>query len=80
MGSIVKDLTLNSKNVFLVINPGTDKLKVTVTPSTGVFKGTFLYPGQNHSTSFGGVLYQDRVLGDGFFIGPDGSGTVNLSN
>jgi hypothetical protein len=80
MGSIVKDLTLNSKNAFLITNPGTDKLKVTVTPSSGVFKGTFVYPGQTRPTAFDGVLFQDQTAGGGFFLGPDGGGRVILTS
>jgi hypothetical protein len=74
-----ESVTLNSGNALTLTPPIQDKLTITLTPSTGVFKGTFVYPGQKTPTAFGGVLFQDQVIGEGFFLGPNGSGTVNLS-
>ena len=76
---LVKDVTLKSNNTITVTNPGTDALKMTITPTNGVFKGTFLYPGQTKRTSFNGVLYQDQTYGEGLFLGPNGSGSVILT-
>lgn len=78
-GSLVKDVTLVSPSKFEVTNPGADKLTITVTASTGSFKGTFHYPGKKNTvTDFSGVLFQDQTLGGGLFLGPDGSGAVLL--
>jgi hypothetical protein len=77
---IDKSVTLSTKNQLVIGNPGADKLKISITPSTGAFKGTFLYPNNSRATSFGGVLFQDRSSGGGFFLGPDGSGTVGLGS
>lgn len=72
---------LTAANQLLISFPP-DELKVTITPSTGIFKGSFMYPaaagGKATPTDFAGVLFQDQVIGGGFFLGPKGSGTVNL--
>jgi hypothetical protein len=69
---------LSAANKLITTNPP-DKLTVTINPSTGVFKGTFMYPGKTPKpTDFAGVLFQDQTNGGGFFLGPNGSGTVNL--
>ena len=52
---------------------------MTITPSTGFFKGRFLYPGREKPTAFDGVLFQDQAIGGGFFLGPNGSGPVVLA-
>jgi hypothetical protein len=67
----------------LIINNPPDDLKVTVTPSSGVLKGSFLYPVPGKLpklTNFSGVLFQDQIIGGGLFIGPDGSGSVSLTS
>jgi len=72
---------LTSENKLVVTNPP-DTLKVTITASTGVFKGSFQYPVPGKSpilTDFAGVLFQDQNLIDGFFLGPNGSGDINLT-
>ncbi len=76
--ALTQGLTLEFSNRLILSGVGKDGLKVTLAPSTGVFKGTFLYPGQRTPTAFGGVLFQDRINGAGLFIGPAGSGTVTL--
>ena len=78
-GALVKDLSLSNKNLFTVTNQAGDKLKLTVAPTTGVFKGSFIYPGQKKkATTFSGVLFQDQLEGAGYFLGPDGGGSVSL--
>jgi hypothetical protein len=74
-----ESVVLTSSNTLTVTHPK-DSLTVTLVPSTGVFRGTFLYPATNPvETDFGGVLFQDRTAGYGFFLGPDGSGQVSLA-
>ena len=54
---------------------------VSITPSTGVFRGAFHYPltGQgSRLTEFAGVVSQDSGTGSGLFLGPNGSGTLTL--
>ena len=69
---------LTTSNKLTITNPP-DKLKVSITPSTGVFKGSFEYPGPMKKIDFTGVLFQDQTIGEGLFLGPDGSGTVTLT-
>lgn len=72
---------LTAANKLTITDPS-DKLKVTITRSTGVFKGTFTYPipGKKPKlTDFAGVLFQDQINGGGLFLGPDGSGIVSLT-
>jgi hypothetical protein len=55
-------------------------LKITIFPSNGTFRGTFLYPGSVPKlTEISGVLYQDQGIGVGFFVGPNGTGQVTIS-
>lgn len=74
-----KTMTLTSANTLTVTNPGPDKTKITIHPSTGLFSGSFVYPNQTGRTDFDGVLFQDQTIGSGFFLGPGGSGNVSLS-
>jgi hypothetical protein len=72
---------LTAKNALTIQNPP-DKIKATITASTGVFKGSFLYPipgKKSKSTAFTGVLFQDQTNGAGYFLGPDGSGSITLA-
>lgn len=72
---------LSTKNKLDITNPP-DKLTISITPSTGVFTGSFLYPvagKRPDRIKFGGVLFQDQIMGGGFFLGPNGSGTVSLA-
>jgi len=73
-------VVLSSSNVLTLEAPIMDHLTVGIVPSTGIFRGTFYYPGKVPKlTSFAGVLYQDETAGEGLFLGPDGSGTVTLT-
>jgi len=64
----------------LVVPHPKDNLTVTINPATGIFAGSFDYPGKTpRLTDFGGVLFQDQAIGAGFFIGPNRGGTVTLS-
>jgi len=79
-GVLTKAVTLTPSDQLQVKTRGSDKLSVTINPSTGVFHGTFLYPGSKPTPAdITGVLFQDSLSGGGFFLGPNGSGTVTLS-
>jgi hypothetical protein len=81
-GTISKNVILTVNNTVLVVDPGASKLEVRTNPASGVFTGTFLYPVPGKKpvlTEFGGVFFQDQRMGGGFFLGPGGSGTVNLT-
>ncbi len=79
--SLAKDVTLTPKNGLTVTNPGTDKLSLTITAATGLFKGSFRYPlGKSYkSATIDGVLNQSGTNGFGLFRGPNGSGQVSLT-
>jgi len=65
----------------LTLYTPTDQLKMTITSATGVFKGTFSYPiagKPSKRTEFSGVMLQNQDAAGGFFLGPNGSGTVSL--
>ncbi len=72
-------IALSTHNVFQLVAPVSDKLKISIKSANGVFSGSFLYPGDKTRTDFSGVLFQDQTIGCGFFLGPDGSGTVSLT-
>jgi hypothetical protein len=74
----VKELSLGKKNILTVTNPASDALGIVIAPATGLFKGSFVYPGQDSPTAFSGVLIQNQTGGGGFFIGPNGAGNVSL--
>jgi hypothetical protein len=79
-GYVDQAVVLSSSNVLKLTAPIMDHLTGAVTLSTGVFRGTFYYPGKIPKlTGYTGVLYQDETAGEGFFLGPDGSGTVSLT-
>jgi len=58
---------------------GTNGVTLTVTPSTGAFRGSFLWPVAGTKTSFGGVIYQKPPQGYGLFLGKDQSGSVEIT-
>jgi hypothetical protein len=73
-----KSVTLTPANVLQVTNPGADKTKATITNASGLFSGSFIYPGQTRTTSLQGVLFQNQgaaQAGGGFFLSPVVSGT-----
>ena len=77
--SVTQTVAFTPSNTVKLTGTVQDKLTLTVTPSTGVFKGTLVYPEPKILTTFSGVLFQDEIVGAGYFLGPNGSGTVILS-
>ena len=78
-------VSLNYENQLSFTNPvAGERVTAKITPSTGVFKGTFIYPKSNTRkatrTTYSGVLLQDQLFGGGYFMGPNGGGTVSLSS
>lgn len=73
---------LAAGDALSLYNP-VDQLKVTLTPSTGIFKGAFSYPIAGKTakrTAFSGVVLQSQNTAGGFYLGPNGSGMVSLTN
>jgi hypothetical protein len=87
-GSIVLEngnATLNLTNQITLSADGkatddaiTNKLKLTITMSSGVFKGSLLDPLTQQKTAFNGALLQKQNAGYGFFPHGDKSGPVRL--
>ena len=53
-------------------------VKMTITTSTGLFKGTVVDPASNKAISINGVVLQKQNFGGGFFTGATESGRVFL--
>lgn len=62
----------------MVIQKGAS-LKLSLTTSSGLFKGTTVDPTTGHAVSFQGVLLEKNNVGLGFFLGADQSGTVSFA-
>ncbi len=73
--SLVRSVTLNSSNVFIT-SVDAAALKLTLTPATGVFTGTF--KDGILVRTVGGVLFQEGNFGSGFFPGTTVSGLVEI--
>jgi hypothetical protein len=67
-------LELNNR----VTNLSGPKLTLSIVPSSGLFRGTFVDPDSHKSEPFQGVLLQDINIGVGYFLGPDQSGEIRL--
>ncbi len=72
--SIQNSVTLGADNK--VTNNGATPLTLTITPTTGAFKGTALNPSTGKSQAFTGVVIQKMNEGEGFFLGTTNSGSV----
>jgi hypothetical protein len=57
----------------------TKSLKLSLSSSTGLFKGTVVDPASGHSVPFQGVLFEKNNVGLGFFLGAGQSGTVSFA-
>ena len=79
VGTLAGEITSITGPLWTTVAAGTYSVTLVeaITLSTGAFKGGFYYP-DNSKVSFRGVVFQDQTIGAGFFLGPDGSGTVNL--
>jgi YD repeat-containing protein len=72
---LVRSVTLNSSNIFITPVDAA-ALKLTLTPSTGVFTGSF--KDGIITRTLGGVLFQEGNFGSGFFPGTTVSGLVEI--
>jgi hypothetical protein len=73
--SFTNQITLDSASKVTSTNA---TLKVTVTTSTGLFKGTVADPGTGKTMTFNGVVLQNQNFGGGFFLGTNQVGRVFL--
>jgi hypothetical protein len=72
--NLVNDLTLNSNNK--ITNLSSNKLTLTLSPSTGLFKGTVVSPDDGKSINFRGAILQDENSGSGYFLRDNQSGKI----
>ena len=68
------DFVLGANN--RVTNASPNKLTLTLSLGTGLFKGSFLDTGVVRTVSFSGALLQKSTNGSGFFLGTNQSGQV----
>jgi hypothetical protein len=60
-------------------NLSLNKLSLSVTPTTGLFKGTVVDPSTGKTVQFQGVLFEKGNVGLGYFSGGNQSGTVSFA-
>jgi len=60
-----------------IVNHGANQMSLSLTPKTGLFKGTVVQSG--HSVPFQGVLLENNNVGLGFFPGGNLSGGVSFA-
>jgi hypothetical protein len=58
---------------------GDAKLGLTFSLTTGVFTGRLIDPGSGQAALFHGVVLQRQNVGSGYFLGPDQTGKVTIS-
>jgi len=77
-GEIISDtISLDSKNKLTTTSA--DKLRVTFTPTTGLWRGTVLNSATSKPISFSGVVLQRHNTAGGFFLGTGESGWISLA-
>jgi hypothetical protein len=67
---------LTATNQF--VNQGTNPMAITLNTNSGLLSGWFKVPGTAKTNQFNGVLLQEQLLGDGYFLGTNASGRVLL--
>ena len=80
-GGLTQPLT-NTFNLDMrnrVTSPRTQKLQLSFTTSTGIFKGTTFNPQMGKTMSFQGALFQKGNTGVGFFLGLNEGGGFYIS-
>jgi hypothetical protein len=78
--AVTDSLTILTNETVRVSGANDGGVTLTLSPGTGGFRGTFLYPGTGRETSFGGVIYEKPVrAGFGLFLGTDQCGAVEIT-
>jgi hypothetical protein len=73
--TFIEGLALDSASKVTSTN---STLKMTITTSTGLFKGTVADPFSGKTISFNGVVLQEQNTGGGFFTGTTQTGRVTV--
>jgi len=74
--SFIEGIALDSNSKVTSTN---SSVKITITTSTGLFKGSVTDPVSSKTVSFNGVVLQSQNLGGGFFLGTTQTGRVVIS-
>lgn len=72
--SFTNQIAFGASNI--VTNQSTNALKLTITTSTGLFKGTVVDPSSGRTIAVNGVLLQKQNFGSGYFLGTNQTGRV----
>ena len=75
--TIVKTLSLNSRGVATVTDPGTDKLQIKFNFKSGTFSGSFRDP-SGITRKFAGAVLQKQNLASGYYLGAGESGYIRI--
>jgi hypothetical protein len=76
--AITNAFTLGTNNLFVLLPPNTNSVKLGVAVRTGILKGSFFHPSKGSTPIWGAVL-QDQKEAFGFFIGTNQSGSMRLN-
>lgn len=76
---LVEPVTIGTGSRTRVSTSVTKGLTVTISPATGVFRGTFMHPVSGDARPIRGVIFQKQNAGYGYFLGIDRSGYSNLA-
>jgi hypothetical protein len=61
-----------------VVNQSTNPFSLSLTTSSGLFKGSVTLPGMKQGSAFQGVLFEKSGIGQGYFLGTNQSGQLNF--
>ena len=73
---LLRHATLSTANKLTLTDASPEKLKVTITPGTGLFTGSFIPPGASKPITLSGAIDQQHLLGAGLFKLPTGQGSI----
>jgi hypothetical protein len=76
--NIVKTVSIDTNAVVTVLDPGGDRLAMTLSPFNGQFFGSFVDTTAGLTRQFSGVLVSTNHFGAGYFLGTSQSGFVVL--
>lgn len=76
---ITRLVTVSAANKALTPLQDADKATVTLTPTTGLFTGTFIHPDTQKSIKFQGAVLQPQGLFEGFFLAGAQGGHAAIS-
>lgn len=73
-----KTATLETNNRFVVLDSDDEKLRISVSATSGTLNGSFIHPVTGRSTRYGGVVFQKQNVAKGFFLGAAKAGSVSV--